>query len=359
MGGRELERGSVVPLSPLWGEGLIQTPLVEGKIDSPEHERSFTTYRGDDIVSSSLITLFQRQSGATEEWVNGLAVTSPSKPQKELLHVEFTIKCINSYRHMRESKFVMEMKVGGKRLYVVNDIGEFLSHIEAGEPHTFTKLFTYDPSLHEFSPGDLELIKKLIDIHNSEFAYQETGLVTSGHRDSRSKGNKRQLTIPPLVWKEIILLLVQPDQNVLIEQENGATRSFKVEDGVLPITFAISKVEGTEDYQMNVEGLHDCIIMSHYGCVVTDGRVIMLGESEVRTIGELWRLLYSKGDKPLHISTLQMDSFIEHVVPGLRRLGKVDMDKQIECRIIETGLRAKIVLGSRWWCATRHIGISL
>lgn len=327
-GGQGSRNGSVVPLSPLWGESLSQTP----------------SYRGDEIVAGSLISLFQRQMSVTGERDHDLALSSSLKPQKELLQVEFTIKWVNSYMHMRESKFVMEMKVGGKRLYVVNDIGDFLSHIEAGEPHTFTKLFTYDPSLHEFSPGDRDLIRKLIDIHNSEFAYKETGLISSGYRDSRSKGNKRQLTIPPLAWRTIIPLLVQPDQNVLIELENGATRSFVVEDGVLPVTFAISKEEKTENYKMDVEGLHDCIMMSHYGCMVVEGRVIMLDESKVQTVGELWRLLSNKGDKPLHISTLQMDSFIEHVVPGLRQLGKVNMAKQIADRIVEAGLRAKLFL---------------
>ncbi|WP_194434141.1 DEAD/DEAH box helicase [Paenibacillus segetis] len=349
-GGQGARKGIVIPLSPLWGDVPIQTSLTDEKINSPAQGqgRSFTSYRGDDLVSSSLISLFQlqRQSGVTNDPVNEALIGS-FKPQKELLQVEFTIKCVNNYRQMRESKFVLEMKVGGKRLYVVNDIGEFLSRIDAGEPHSFTKLFTYDPSLHAFSPGDHELIKKLIDIHNSEFAYRETGLVTSGlgHHESRSKGNKRQLTLPPLVWREIIPLLIQPDRNVLIEQDNGATHSFVVEDGAaLPVTFAISKEEETEIYRMDVEGLHDCIIMPYYGCVVVDSRVIMLGESEVRTVGELWKLLHNKGDKPLHISSLQMDSFIEHVVPGLRRLGKVNLDQQIAGRIVEAGLRAKLFL---------------
>ncbi|MEK4513012.1 DEAD/DEAH box helicase [Paenibacillus sp. FSL K6-2524] len=336
-----IRSGYVVPLSPLF-ENTESVGSADDEYPQDSQPNTTVAYEGDDIVSSSLISLFQRKSGVTRKHGSELATTVPLHGRKELLNVEFTVKRVHSLGD--EYKFVMEMKVGEKRLYIVNDLGEFLGHVEAADRYPFTKLFAYDPNVHEFSPEDCELIMRLIDIHNSEYAYKEATHLSPRYSSTRSKGDKRQLILPPLAWKSLVQLMTGVGLNVLMEQDNGATRSFVAEEGKLPVSFKISKEQETESYLMDIESLQECTLMPRYGCAVAEERVIMLEESDTRIASELWKLLYHKDSNQLHILPIQIDSFMEHVVPGLRRLGNVSMEQQIADRLVETQLRAKLFL---------------
>ncbi len=46
--------------------------------------------------------------------------------------------------------FGIELKVGPKRLYIVQRIREFLEKVDRREAFVFSKNFTYDPAIHSF-----------------------------------------------------------------------------------------------------------------------------------------------------------------------------------------------------------------
>lgn len=67
----------------------------------------------------------------------------------------------------------IEMKVGPKRLYIVQKIRGFLESVHRGESFEFTKHFIYDPAIYSFRKEDTVVLQKLIDIVLNEKMYRD------------------------------------------------------------------------------------------------------------------------------------------------------------------------------------------
>ncbi|GAB6990795.1 DEAD/DEAH box helicase [Paenibacillus pini] len=292
-----------------------------------------STVTSQDVrLTSGLISLFEKTAQMERMKANQTAILE----NKETLNVEFICKITNEY--MPDPKFKIEIKIGLKRLYVVQNIRQFLRHVEERRIFAFTKLFTYDPSLHKFKNEDSALIKLLQQTYNSEFAYDESGRNYPGFT---ATGNQRLLTIPPLAWNAILPLLAKAGTQ--IERENGTLAIMEICDERLPIRFDLSS--GNEDaYQLEIKGIKKVIVMAAYGCALHEGRIYNLQERELVLLSEMKNLLYRFNLPQIQISAQQMDDFMEKVVPGLRRLGKVEIDSSIRDLMIQPTLTAKLYL---------------
>ena len=118
---------------------------------------------------------------------------------REELQVQFICKLTQV--HKGGGKLALELKVGNKRLYVVQKVKQFLNCIEKGEPMSFTKLFHYDPLMHVFTPQDQAILSMLIRMRQSEEAYRQS---ISGYLGA---SDGRDILIAPLVWKPLLELL--------------------------------------------------------------------------------------------------------------------------------------------------------
>lgn len=255
---------------------------------------------------------------------------------KETLSVEFVCKITDEF--LPDPKFRIEMKVGQKRLYVVQNIRQLLLHIEEGRTLPFTKLFTYDPSLHTFRDEDWAVIEQLLRIAGSEFAYDDTGRFYAGYAAS---GNQRLLTVPPLAWESLLPRLIAA--GALLERDLGEPVAMEASDERLPVTFDISSGSG-DGYGLEIRGLKRVMVMDAYQCAVLEGKVYLLPESELFLLSEMKSLLYRNDHTKIQVSPHQMDALMERVVPGLRKIGRVSVDSAIRDRIVQPSLSAKLYL---------------
>ncbi|MCJ8011627.1 DEAD/DEAH box helicase [Paenibacillus sp. KQZ6P-2] len=255
---------------------------------------------------------------------------------KETLSVEFVCKITDEFQP--DPKFRIEMKVGLKRLYVVQNIRQLLLHIEEGKPLPFTKLFTYDPSLHTFRDEDWAVIEHLLRIAGSEFAYDETGRFYAGFSTS---GNQRLLTVPPLAWDSLLPRLTAA--GALLEKDFGESALMEASEDRLPVSFDISSGSGNA-YGLEIRGLKRVMVMNAYGCAVLEGKIYLLPEAELYLLSEMKSLLYRHDHMKIQVSPHQMDALIERVVPGLRKIGSVSVDSAIRDRIVQPKLSAKLYL---------------
>lgn len=89
----------------------------------------------------------------------------------------------------------IEMKVGPKRLYIVQKIRGFLESLHRGESFEFSKHFIYDPAIYSFRKEDNVVLQKLIDIVLNEKMYRDN--VTPYSPYGGSIGGDRLLAVPP------------------------------------------------------------------------------------------------------------------------------------------------------------------
>jgi superfamily II DNA or RNA helicase len=265
---------------------------------------------------------------------------SGSEEQSEFgrtaLEVEFTCKAVTDVS--RVPLFGIEMKVGPKRLYIVQRIRDFLSKVEQQLPFVFAKLFTFDPALHRFKPEDLAIVRRLIGIAHSEAAYRDA--FRSGF-PGYSLQQDRLLLIPPLAWEELLPLFA--DANVRFEQGMRTVESVQVTDEPLPLRFDIVPATG-DGYQLEIAGLDRVLVMDHYGVVLADGVLYRMDDSSMKRLDELRKMFAYKPAKLAMIPPAQIEPFMDRVLPGLRRMGDVTIDTSIESRLVRPRLHAKLDL---------------
>jgi len=253
---------------------------------------------------------------------------------REELQVQFICKLIQV--HKGGGKLALELKVGNKRLYVVQKVKQFLNCIEKGEPMSFTKLFHYDPLMHVFTPQDQAILSMLIRMRQNEEAYRES---ISGYLGA---SDGRDILIAPLVWKPLLELLLQADSRM--EGTGFSNGPLTLGEGVLPLFYRIA--QGTnEGYQLEISGLRELILLPAYDAAVVEGQLHMLEPMQMRSLEDLSAALTSYGIKEsIDISTQQVDEFVQHVVPELRTLGHLSIDSQVREQIAEPELSPKLYI---------------
>gem|GEM_PF-68406 len=253
---------------------------------------------------------------------------------REELQVQFICKLVHV--HKGGAKLALELKVGNKRLYVVQKVKQFLSCVEKGEPMSFTKLFHYDPLMHVFCAQDQAILSMLIRMRQSEEAYRES---ISGYLGA---SDGRDILIAPIVWKPLLELLLQADSRM--EGTGLSNGPLSLSEGALPLFYRIAE-GANEGYQLEVSGLRELILLPAYDAAVVEGQLYMLEPMQMRSLEDLSSALTSYGIKEsIDISSQQVDEFVQHVVPELRTLGHLSIDSRVREQIAEPELSPKLYI---------------
>jgi superfamily II DNA or RNA helicase len=286
---------------------------------------------GNPELTSSMLGLFSDNPQHTVR-------VKPLFDNRTALDIQFTLKPF-PYRFQKHM-FGIELKVGSKRLYIVQKIREFLDRVERREAYVFSKHFTYDPQLHKFQIADNAVIKQLLQIHHTERLLRETSSSPSFHANSMS--GERMLLIPPSSWEDLHPHLTGVPA-VQLEQEHAAYQGIHYSNESLPLRFEFDQSQ-TDDYQLNVQGLDEITVMDDYGIVLVEGKLIPLPTEQCSRLSELKQMLDAAPMHQVQIAHEQMEPFMEKVIPGLMKLGAVHITQAVSERMIHTPLKAKLYL---------------
>ncbi|AJS60930.1 DEAD/DEAH box helicase [Paenibacillus sp. IHBB 10380] len=253
------------------------------------------------------------------------------------LDVEFICRLVaNGYnRYM----FSIEMKLGPKRLYVVQKIRDFLEAIDRGESYVFSKHFTYDPEIHNFSQANDDVIRQLIHMYNSEQMYRESSNLDS---NQRIKTNDRMLRITPIYWDKLLVLLGKAT-SVKLEHNRVIYDGIAVSEETMPLHFEFDQVQ-VGGYELDIQGLDNIVVMESYGMAVSEGKLMKLSSEQCKRLAELKYRLEISHKHRIQIPQEQLELFVDNVIPGLMKLGSVHIAKSVSDRMIHTPLKAKLYL---------------
>ncbi len=286
--------------------------------------------------------------GITNEMLE-LFVNKPSRPSgkrhlfdnREPLDVELAISPF-PYGY-RKYMFGVELKVGSKRLYIVQKIREFLDRVNRGESYVFSKHFTYDPRLHSFNQDNDAIIRQLIEIYRNEKLYRETSSIYSAHASHMS--GDRMLLVPPASWNAIYPLLADAP-NVRLEHDGQTYEGIRITDDAIPLTFDFDQANSEENqgYRLAVDGLDRITVMEPYGIILAEGKLLEQKADQCKRLSELKQMFEASNRNQFMISPAQMEPFMEQVIPGLMKLGSVHIAETVSQRIERTPLKAKLYL---------------
>lgn len=254
------------------------------------------------------------------------------------LQVEFILRPC-AYRNHRQL-LAVELKLGVSRPYIVKNILAFLDLVDRGQSFSFTPQFAYDPEKHSFDPQDYEIIRELIAISKNEQIY--SGVVPSSSIPARRRQEERLMVLPPYAWNRLLSLFMNTS-SVKVEDRKGGTLPLELSYHPLPLHF---EVRPSEDHGslLVIHGLEELDLYADYGLIRYENAFIRLEEEDCKRLAEMKGMMEASRRDYVHVPGEQMEPFMRRVVPGLAKLGKLQVAEEVSNRIKVTPLKAKLYL---------------
>ncbi|KOP82673.1 helicase SNF [Bacillus sp. FJAT-21945] len=219
----------------------------------------------------------------------------------------------------------------------VKNIREFLVNIKEGRPSFLSNAFTFNPHYHCFHRESDAVIGQLIEVVKVEDVYRK-----SLSDELNNKVSNEMLLIPPTSWEKLLPLFTRAP-SIKLSYDGTLYEGFRLSDKTLPLQFHF---EGADDksYMLRIKGLNQMIILHAYRSVLLKGKFTELKSDDCNRLYELKNILDASGTNQIPIHRDQIDFFIEKVVPGLKRLGYVQITESITKQYLKTPLIAKLYL---------------
>jgi superfamily II DNA or RNA helicase len=297
-----------------------------------ENQRKGTISTGSSVhqtdasaLTKGLLTLFNdqpiRSSGHQLHFEN-----------REVLDIEFTCKpfTLDNGQYM----FGIEIKIGPTN---VQNIRIFLEQVKEVIPCLLSISFTYDPSLHCFQKETDDVIQQLFQVIRDEKVFVDA---LPGKMDYKI-GND-MLLIPPSSWERLMPFLTRAS-SVKLKYDGNTFDGLQLSDEPLPLQFDFAENEG-KGYQLKIKGLNRMVVLDSYSSILYEGKIIQLKREDSKRLSDLKQMLDASGTNQIPIPEEQIGFFLEKVVPGLKKLGDVQLSGAISNQFMKTPLIAKLYL---------------
>lgn len=231
--------------------------------------------------------------------------------------------------------FLLELKIGPKRLFAVKEPAVLLDRMERREPYSFTRSFTYDPELYSFRPEDDAVLRGLVRLVHGEALYPEM---------PGSAGVGRGIFIPPSRWKELLPLL-RAAGSAKLSSGGRVYEGLRAGEGVIPLTFVFDRGAGSaEEYRLTVKEPEDFVLLPAYETAVADGVLYPLASEQASKLAGLKRIMEEARSSRIPVRSDTAEVYLEKVIPSLRRIGTVHLTEPVSRQLVQTPLKASLYL---------------
>lgn len=306
-----------------------------GKLHTSCSCPTLASYKKDcQHIAAVLLALHDRgQKGAAQN-ADGLLTLFNNQPKRTSRHqrhfenreqLDVTFICIPV--RIAKDRYLLSigMKMGPTH---VKDIRDVLEAIKCGRPLKITDHFTYDQNLHCFQQETDAVIQSLIQLVHDEKVYVENHLEKLNYNESR-----QSLLIPPSSWERMKILLTKAPK----------VHGFRLSKEKLPLQFYLLEAEG-KTYELHIKGLDRMVLLDSYKAVLSGANVIQLNDEDYERLIELKQMVDSIGLSYIPIPKDQLNDVLEKVIPGLNKLGDVQISTSITKDFLKIPLVAKLYL---------------
>lgn len=252
--------------------------------------------------------------------------------KREVLNVHFTLKpvAIDEEQYL----FGIEMQIETTK---VKDIRGFLSAIQQGKAYRLSSEFTYNPEIFCFTNEVDVVLHQLIRVCLDEGAFFE-----SLSKPSYFQVDKPTLLLPPSAWNVLVPLLNRIPFLTLV-QSGHFYKGLDIQDGPLPIQFIVEEADNL-NYRLKLSGIEQVIIFETYSSVLVKGSLYQLAGSDFERLFELKQMLVTPEIKYIPVPEGKLEFFLKKVVPGLKKIGQVQLSKKLTDELLKKPLKAKVYL---------------
>jgi len=294
----------------------IQEHQLQGTMPintSKQYSKALTT----QALTDGVLSLFNNQPKRTRNHQLHFE-------KRQELDVEFTYKPV--YVGQGQLMFGIEVKIGSTH---VANIPDFLEKINAGIPIILSISFTYDQNSHCIQNESDAVIQQLILIGNDEKMY-----IHESSDESNFVRNNHILLIPPSSWERLVPILKKAPA-LKLAYDGKTYDGIRLSKEPLSLQFEITEVEDSA-YELRINGMDRLVVLNSYSSVLSEGKVIQMKSEDCDRLFDLKKMLDASGANRILIPHEQIDIFLEKVVPGLKRLGDVQLPVAISTNFDKT-----------------------
>lgn len=273
-------------------------------------------------VSNDFFALFDQTSSP-----------SPKKQRhfekREVVQVEFMIKAIPI--GPEANMFGIEIHLLSKK---IKSIRQFLEQIKEGKAYSYAKGQEFNPKLHCVKEESEAILQELWKVVSDETIF------LNHNNELSNKWGEDTLLIPPSSW---ISLRSHWKKLIYLEEYSGTRTPLQVSHELLPLTFHLSQRE-SGSYQLIVHGMEAVLLLQQYNAVMIDGNVIQMESEDFNRLVEIKKMMENVGKNYIPIANNQLDFFLEKIAPGLKKLGEVQLERELSTKIGKAPLQAELYL---------------
>ena len=246
------------------------------------------------------------------------------------LNLELELQIRLGYRISAE----LGLRVGLERLYVVKDIGEFLSSIKTGRELEYGKNFTFEPLNTRFNEKDQALIRLLLEMYEEHSAWRELENPYGG-----SSPFKKYLPLTGIYLKKLLDAL--GDKSFVLRMGSLPPFETKIKREELPLEFTL-KAEG-EGLALVLETDNLPVKLTQDGSYFVLGQEIYLASPAQREVlPHLVKDMQAGISQTLLLPAQTKEFFVSEALPTVEKLGKLKIQSELEEKFSREELVTKI-----------------
>lgn len=229
----------------------------------------------------------------------------------------------------------VQLKLGLQRLYVVKDIGQFLSSLKTGRSLEFGKQFTLEPTRQAFKTKDRALITMLQEMFEQHTALTEM----QGPFYSTTLFNQKSLPLTGYYLTKFLDAL--GDKEFLWEIGSTPPQPSHIIRHRLPIEFSLLAQD--KDLLLALDGAEVPIQLTPDGSYYAYRQMIYQASPTQKDLLPPILTALRKGSMTtIAIPATQKEFFASEALPLIKKLGPVSIDPILEDKFSQENLYAKI-----------------
>lgn len=270
------------------------------------------------ISENSFLSIFKQQTVQTTRQQRHFE-------KREVLDVQFLITPVQSTE--QDPVIGMKLQVNGDQIL---SIREFLTHLKNKMPYRISHNTIYNFEQFCFDEQHDAILHFLMKIVEDDALYNDMPVQNQ---------DQHLLIIPPSSWY-LLSSLISNTKNVSLFYQNESYDEIKIKTQPAALRFFI-EAKG-EDYLLYIEGIERAVLFLSYQLVLFDGELTQMSDDSMKQLFELKQMLQQKS--VLTIEHSHWDYFREQVIPKLKKIGVVEMARELSVKQMENPLVVNVYL---------------
>ncbi|WP_018962163.1 DEAD/DEAH box helicase [Sporolactobacillus vineae] len=308
------QSGRMIPGNRSTGRRTTSASLISSR------RAELQQLRREEVLTDQLIDTFSRFQQNERDY--------EYNERKQRMRIEWTLK-----RH--SSWFALEMTSGTERLYIVRKIRNFITSVANQTSYRFTGKFSFSPSEHGFSPED----RAVIDLINEQMERRNYRNLQYAYLGGYASSDERQFIIPPMLFPTLVSKL--KSCSFYIDDDRSGRMKAVIHEQEIPFALHLDQ-RPDGHYEVDLSDLNESEYMDEYGCLMKNDGLYPLSSAQQDFTRELMSIVRSSQLTSLPIGKKQIEPFLSHVAPGLKKISQLTIADEISDRMASYPLHAKL-----------------